>query len=215
MPITADAPVDYYSNVRSDIGPLLPAHAARVLEIGCGTGATLAWLKAAGRCDATTGFELSEEAATSARRAADRVLVGDAERLVDSELGAGSFDLILCLDVLEHLVDPWRFVEKLERLLSAGGTLIASVPNVRHVRAWAPLVLRGRWNYKPSGILDRGHLRFFTRAGALALMSSGSLRVCADRSNLAARGRWIDFATLGLLREFLAIQYVIASRKTG
>ena len=129
-------PEAYFANPRKDIQPLLPEHASRVLEVGCGTGATLRWLKESGCCQTTVGMELFESAAALARPHVDEVVVGNAEQLVETAFAPESFDLVLCLDVLEHMVEPWAFVAKVDRLLKPGGVLISSIPNttplVRH-----------------------------------------------------------------------------------
>jgi SAM-dependent methyltransferase len=164
----------YYTFVRREIESLLPARADHVLEVGCGQGGTLAWLKDAGIAARTTGIELDADSAAAARGRVDHLIEGDAEAAIDS-LPAGSLDLVLCLDVLEHLVDPWRAMSQLTRALRPGGSVIISVPNVRHYSVALPLLWSGRWQYAEAGILDRTHLRFFTRAGARALLTGAGL----------------------------------------
>lgn len=212
----ATKPEAYFANARREIAPLLPAHAARVLEVGCGTGSTLRWLKDTGRCGETVGMELFESAAADARKHVDRVVVGDAEGLIDGTFEAASFDLILCLDVLEHMVDPWAFVAHAEKLLKPGGTMIASIPNVRHLGVLLPLVFAGRWRYRSQGILDRTHLRFFTRESALALLTTEHLAVARWEHNLpplVSRGGLVNLLSLGLLRDLLAVQYLVSARR--
>jgi 2-polyprenyl-3-methyl-5-hydroxy-6-metoxy-1,4-benzoquinol methylase len=210
-------PETYFANARKDIEPLLPARASRVLEVGCGTGSTLRWLKESGRCDEAVGLELFDSAASVARKFADSVTVGDAERLIGDAFELASFDLILCLDVLEHMVDPWAFIAKAEQLLKPGGAIIASIPNVRHLSVLIPLAFAGRWRYQPQGILDRTHLRFFTREGALALLNTKRLSVTRSLRNLppTSLGGLLNMLTLGLLRDLLAVQFLISARRTA
>ncbi|MCE1183141.1 MAG: class I SAM-dependent methyltransferase [Rhodocyclales bacterium] len=158
-----DKNTNYFRLVRKDITPLLPAHVERVLEIGCGTGATLAWLKNEGRADWVGGIELNPAAAALARPRLNLLLAGDVDRQIE-QLPPQSIDLILCLDVLEHLVDPWQTLQRIESRLRPGGQLIVSLPNIRHYSVLLPLLLRGRWQYAPAGIMDRTHLRFFQPA---------------------------------------------------
>lgn len=206
----------YFENVRRDIAPLLPPHAARVLEVGCGAGATLHWLKQSGRCDHTVGVELFESAAAFARGRVDELLVGNAETLLPGPLAPASFDLVLCLDVLEHMIDPWAFMAQVQALLKPGGLVIASIPNVRHLRVVLGLLLAGRWQYADDGILDRTHLRFFTRESALALMAPAGLTVtaCLRREPPArSRGGFVNLLTLGATRDLFTMGYLIAARK--
>jgi 2-polyprenyl-3-methyl-5-hydroxy-6-metoxy-1,4-benzoquinol methylase len=209
-----DKPAAYFGNVRREIEPLLPARAERVLEIGCGAGATLAWLRASGRAGHVTGVELSPEAAALARGQVDVLHEGDADRLIDHGLPAEGYDLVLCLDVLEHLVDPWATVRRLQRVIRPGGRLIASLPNVRHASVVLPLLLRGEFRYAESGLLDRTHLRFFTRDSALALIGQPGLRVERWQRRLhpwPSRSGWLNLLTAGLLRDLLALNYLIAA----
>jgi 2-polyprenyl-3-methyl-5-hydroxy-6-metoxy-1,4-benzoquinol methylase len=211
----ATKPALYFDNVRSEIAPLLPTVAERVLDVGCGAGATLQWLKETGRCQWAAGIEMMEGAAALARRRADEVMVGDANLLVESAFAPQSFDVVLCLDVLEHLADPWTFVTKVRRLLKPRGLLIASLPNVRHLRVVLPLLLVGRWRYETSGILDRTHLRFFTRDSALELMSADRLQVVQWRRRLPpwhSKAGLLNLATLGLARDLITMSYLIAAR---
>jgi 2-polyprenyl-3-methyl-5-hydroxy-6-metoxy-1,4-benzoquinol methylase len=205
---------EYFADVRTQIEPLLPATAPRVLEIGCGTGATLRWLKANGRVQQSYGIELCEPVAAQARQHVDEVIVGDAERLIDDVFPGMQFDLILCLDVLEHMIDPWRFIEKLQRLLAPGGSLICSIPNVRSLKVVLPLMFLGRWRYESAGILDRTHLRFFARQSAMDLASTSGLEVQKwlriMYPSSSKMGRLHRF-TLGLFPDLMTKQYVIAS----
>lgn len=209
-----DKQSDYFSFVRKDIAPLLPRHAARVLEIGCGSGATLAWLKATGRADWTAGIELSSEAAAVARTRLNLLLEGDVDRLID-QFPPQSLDLILCLDVLEHLVDPWGTLQRLQALLRPGGQLIASLPNIRHYSVLLPLLFAGHWRYQAAGIMDITHLRFFSRKTAVDLLRQAGLRVAKTHSTYAwgTWDRWKNWLTLGLLRGFFSFQYLLSARK--
>ena len=73
------------------------------------------------------------------------------------------FDVIIFGDVLEHLVDPWKLLEKLRKLMAVNGACIACIPNIGHWSIHKQL-LSGRWDYADAGLLDRTHLRFFTQA---------------------------------------------------
>ena len=210
-----DKPALYYDNVRREIAALLPPRSERVLDIGCGSGATLRWLKDSGRCGVGVGVEMVESAAALARERLDEVFVGDANVLIETAFALRSFDLVLCLDVLEHLVDPWQFVSKVQRLVKPGGLIVTSLPNVRHLRVLLPLLLAGRWRYESAGILDRTHLRFFTRESALELMAGSGLQVVQWRRRLPpwhSKAGLLNLATLGLARDFVAMSYLVASR---
>lgn len=158
--LESSPPPGYYEHQRPEVRALVPAAARRILDIGCAGGRLGAALKADGGRE-VVGIEIDPEAAHRARAHLDRVLIGDVERM-PLPFPPEAFDCIICADVLEHLRDPWAVLGRLRRLLGPAGTLVASFPNVRHIDILRDLV-RGRWTYRTAGILDRTHLRFFTR----------------------------------------------------
>lgn len=209
---------DYFSQARTDIAPLLPQSFETVLEIGCGAGGTMRWLRTLRSVRHAIGFEMSATAAESARSAFDRVEVCDIEK---TPLPQELFDLIIILDVLEHLVDPWSVVTRLREALTPGGTIIASIPNVGHYTVLIPL-LRGQWEYQDMGLLDRTHLRFFTAGSATALMSPSGLKVdfVGTRTMFPLEGwlrsrrlRWYSKRIASFLfpQRFFVTQYLIRS----
>jgi len=148
----------YYGHRRDDILPLLPERLSEVLEIGCGDGATGEWLERRFGCR-VTGVELNPVAAELAARRIHRVIAADVEQL---EL-AGRFDLIVALELFEHLTRQEEFLAKMRGLLAADGALLLSVPNVGHGALIEDLIA-GRFDYLPVGLLCYTHYRFFTRA---------------------------------------------------
>ena len=139
---------------------------ARVLELGCATGLLGAKLKERFPNAFVAGIEANRAAADLAARRLDHV---ERARLEDVRFSAqeprgGPFDLVIAGDVLEHLVDPWRLLERLKPCLAPGATLLASIPNVRNLALLSDVLLKGSWEYQASGLLDVTHLRFFTFA---------------------------------------------------
>jgi 2-polyprenyl-3-methyl-5-hydroxy-6-metoxy-1,4-benzoquinol methylase len=212
-------PIDqqYYTHVRKEIDQLLPVRVDRMLEIGCGRGDTAAWIRSSRGASQVLGIEIDSTAATGAAGKIDEVICGNFETL-DLPDNYREFDLILCLDVLEHLVDPWHAIQRISQMLAPGGTLIISIPNVRYFRVVWSLVARGRWEYEEDGILDRTHLRFFTRRSALELVRGGGLDVAAVSATGLEHGRktrYLDALTLSLLRPFFEYQYLIKAQKSS
>lgn len=211
----AEKGAGYFSTVNTGIMPLLPESADRILDVGCGEGATLDWVRHALNASWVAGVELDERSARIAAGKLDRVWQGDIETL-ELPQGENAFELILCLDVLEHLVDPWAAVEKLAGMLVPGGSLIASVPNVRHHSVVLPLLLHGRWAYADKDVLDRTHLRFFTQSSAVDLLRRGGMSVdeVATASLAVGSKSWLfNLLTLGLFRNFFVFQYLLRATK--
>jgi 2-polyprenyl-3-methyl-5-hydroxy-6-metoxy-1,4-benzoquinol methylase len=206
---------NYHDLIRMDVFPALPETLGRVLDLGGGVGATSGALRRAHRASYVV---LADLVADQAVEGVDCRYSGDLEdeafvRKVISE--AGPFDTILALDILEHLRDPWSVVRLLHVGLAPKGVIVASVPNVNHYRLVLPLVLRGRYDLEDSGILDRTHLRWFARHGAVELMSQNGLEIELVLPNIIPGGRryrWLNRVTFGLLTRFLALQYTIRAR---
>jgi O-antigen biosynthesis protein len=145
----------------------------RVLDVGCASGYFARAL--AERGCRVSGVEFDVEAAEQARPALEQLVVGDLEQLdLVAELGAGGFDVVVFGDVLEHLRDPLPVLRQARELLAPGGYVVISIPNVAH-GAVRLLLLQGRFDYRPTGLLDSTHLRFFTRANLEALLRDAGL----------------------------------------
>ncbi len=144
---------------------------SRVLEFGCATGYMSQVLR--DRLGARViGVELDSDSARLAAPYCERVLVGDAEELdLETELGRERFDAILFADVLEHLRHPAVLLRRVRQFVAEGGVVVASIPNVAHASVRLAL-LGGSFRYTEQGLLDEGHLRFFTREGVLDLFES-------------------------------------------
>lgn len=208
----------YFGRARKDILPLFPEGGVqKVLEVGCGNGATLAYLKAQGLAQEVHGMELMVSVAAQGQSVLDALYVGNAVELITA-LPAASYDVVLCLDVLEHLVDPWGFVAEIERVLKPGGCVIGSIPNVRTLPVIFQLLVKGRFDYANQGIMDKTHLRFFTRRTALSLLETPAFSVSAWRRSPMApwsKSMVVNALTLGLLRDLFTEQYLVKSVKTG
>ena len=150
----------YFGYSRPEVVALVPETARRVLDVGCGAGRLGEAIKQRQPAQ-VSGIEFDANAAAAARQRLDHVWAGDIEQL-DLQIPPGSFDAIVCADVLEHLRDPARLLHQAREWLGPDGRLIASIPNVRHHTVIRSL-LQGNWTYESAGLLDRTHLRFFTR----------------------------------------------------
>jgi 2-polyprenyl-3-methyl-5-hydroxy-6-metoxy-1,4-benzoquinol methylase len=207
----------YFTYPRLDLLEMLPRGAGlRILEVGAGDGATLRTAKALGIADSTVGVDLVEPApATDGLPPVDRFLCGDVEAL-GAELGEGEFDVVLCADVLEHLIDPWRTVAFLAGRLKSGGLFLSSIPNIRNHRALRSIVLKGDFRYAEAGLLDRSHLRFFCRRNIRELFEQAGLRIEAMEANMGGYGlrhRAINAFSFGLLKDFFIFQFRTLARK--
>lgn len=148
----------------------------RILDVGAATGFLGRVLAKAGHT--LIGVEVDHEAAAVAAPVYSAFHVLDVARL--PRLPEAPFDIILAGDVVEHVTDPDEFLGRLADQLAPGGRLLLSVPNVAFIQVRLALLL-GRFEYARRGILDRTHLRFFTRRTVLAAVRRTGLRVTSAR----------------------------------
>lgn len=153
----------------------------RVLEIGCHTGRVAKHLAEQG-CS-IVGVELNEAAACEAQSYCKEIIVGDIERSETLQRISGLYDVIVFGDVLEHLVDPGRVLQGIQRLLDARGYMVITLPNIANFKIRLQL-LAGRFQYQDTGILDRSHLRFFTLDTVLQMIRENGYIV--DYFNVAS-----------------------------
>jgi len=165
-----------------------PPSANRVLEIGCGNGVVLHHV--AQRCKAITGIEISPDRCRVARgnlaglNKPVEILQGNIEHGIDQP--DGSFDVIMWADVIAHVVDLFQAMREVSRLLSKGGTLITSTPNIAYLPRRFKLLLgkfpatsgaNEGFNVRPGEMYDGGHFHYFTFSSLKTLYQRYGLQV--------------------------------------
>jgi len=199
----------------------VPANSS-VLDLGAADGSVARVLKGLG-CR-VWGVEIDPVAADLARSICEEVVVGDLQTLDMVECFANQqFDVVLLLDILEHLSDPVSVLEGLKPILADGGWAVISLPNVAHTSLRLSL-LEGRFTYTDTGLLDRTHLRFFDRAGVDDLLASagwGMFDLVRVTRRLGTTEITIDDADPSLVRrlesdpEAYTYQFVISAAPLG
>lgn len=134
---------------------------AKVLDLGCSDGSLAVRLRALGHH--VTGVDVVRH--DGIEDAVDAFVQGDLDEGIPAEVGVG-YDVVLAADVIEHVRDPDAMLRAIAAVLQPEGSLLASIPNIAH---WYPRLrmVLGRFDYERRGILDEGHLRFFTRRSFL------------------------------------------------
>jgi 2-polyprenyl-3-methyl-5-hydroxy-6-metoxy-1,4-benzoquinol methylase len=196
----------YYANTRDDIVDALPRPIGAVLDVGCGSGGVGPGLRRAG-ATRLAGIEVVEEQAALAREHYDQVVAAPVEEALRQL--EGPFDTILCLDVLEHLVDPERVMTDLHAVAAPGARLQVSLPNARHVSLMRDLMFRGTFGYTDWGHRDRTHLRWFTKRDIVAAMERTGWAVQNVSHPALNKSRQLDRITGGRSTEFLVGQWYV------
>jgi len=206
----------------------IPAGARRLIEIGCSSGALAReFRKLAPDCD-YTGVEIDPGYAKLAERHCDRCLVLDIEA-ADAAFWAAQADRDCWIfgDTLEHLRDPWGILARIRERIAAAGCVVACIPNAQHWSMQARLAI-GDFRYEASGLLDRTHLRWFTRQTIVEMFDQAGFRIVEgvprifdephrDRvlPVIEQMARQLEVDPKVAVSDALALQYVVRAEPKG
>lgn len=219
--MVANRPIDaallksahYYETASLDLVRWLGGQCGRVLDVGCGPGDDASWLRQHGAVE-ITGIEPDPRAAALASERYDHVIVSTIEEALPSL--TERFDLVICSDVLEHLVDPWMVLRALRGALVDDGRLAVGIPNIRYYRSLFRIAFGAGFRPEEWGTFDSTHLRFFTRGNLRDLLLSTGwhpVRWGYPRySRLGHIRSVLGKATLGLTDEWLASKWLVEAR---
>jgi SAM-dependent methyltransferase len=205
---------DYEWGERWDMAPALPANPKTILDVGCGSG--MDFLSLVKQGSSVVGVDIDPKAIEKARPRLTEVRVMDVEREEWPAEWRARFDVVAFCDSLEHVVDPWRTLQGVRPLLRPGGRVVVSLPNLRQWRVLAKLAAGG-WQYtKGPGIMNRGHLHFFTRRTIEDLFRAAGyqrpLFYFPRRTfHLRAPERVANTLTFGLLADLLYASHTVSA----
>jgi len=219
----------YHTNPRVEIMSFLAEPPGTLLDIGCGGGATGVLVKQKFPGTRVVGIEINPSAAAHARQHLDHVICAGIDDVdLARELPGEAISTVLLLDVLEHLYDPWRALQRIRGWLAPGTRVIASVPNIRNLATLSELA-GGHFEYQPNGVLDITHVRFFTRSSLRDLFEQTGFTVqrldpltqpaMVDPVIVNRRPGRVETRTLSIeyksfedLEDLYALQYVVDAR---
>ena len=147
----------------------------KILDIGCGCGALMGYVRGRFPNAETYGIELVQQAAELAA-VMGNVICADVEQL-SFPWAPESFDYVIMGDVLEHLRNPADVLRKVRRVLKRGGHIVVSMPNMKHFSVFLPLLMQDVFPYADAGILDTTHLKMYTKTEICNLVNRGGFRI--------------------------------------
>jgi len=148
----------------------------------------------------------------------DKIITGDIE-MMDSQFNESYFDYIIFGDVLERLINPYKVLNQYKKLLKDDGYIVASIPNIKYFSVLLKLVIFDEFRYTDCGILDKSHLRFFTKKEIIKMFKNEGMKIIYVKSNFWRPIQIINDLFFNLLnkllpgRSFFTIQYIIKARK--
>jgi 2-polyprenyl-3-methyl-5-hydroxy-6-metoxy-1,4-benzoquinol methylase len=160
---------------RYDLLDRISTDAKSILEFGCGEAPLGEALKKRQKCR-VVGIELDPEAAAIAEKRIDAVYRGDVREIVS--IMDEQFDWIIGGDIVEHLDEPWSFLDDLRNVAAPGGHLLLSIPNLANASLVNDLV-RGRFDYVYMGLTCVGHLRFYTKQSIADMLTIAGWTIVA------------------------------------
>jgi len=204
----------YFSGSRPEIAAQVPLGTNKVLDVGCGFGG-LGKLLRERKVQKLYGIELNPAASSYLEEIYDCYWIGSVEDMSLSGEFSG-FNCIIFADVLEHLLDPWSVLKRYSAHLTKDGKIIASIPNARNLGLIYSLLFKGRWTYGDSGLLDRTHLRFFTRKEIEVLFSQAGLKIEKlelNRDKYSWIRRVLTLIPRMLIPDLEVCQFIIVAKK--
>jgi 2-polyprenyl-3-methyl-5-hydroxy-6-metoxy-1,4-benzoquinol methylase/regulator of replication initiation timing len=157
-----------------------------VLELGAASGHVTKALKALN--NTVTAVERDARFSKNLSEIADDVIITDLDWLdLRERLSGKKFEVVLAGDVLEHCSKPELVLLQIHDLLTPDGYVVISLPNIAHGDVRLSL-LTGTFDYSDTGLLDRTHLRFFTRSSIHTFLSQSHFQVDAIFGSTASIG---------------------------
>lgn len=190
---------------------------SNVLEIGCADGFMGEYLIKSKDC-AVIGIEKRKEEVKIAQQRLTRVILGDIEdkeklESILKEIKDKKFDVILATSIIEHLVNPSRFIDIAKNFLKKEGIVIVSVPNIVHWSMRLSL-LRGQFDYSEYGILDQTHLHFFTLKSIKSYFENNGFKIIKIKIDFVGGGYPKISRFLGIFfPKLFAYQILVIAKK--
>lgn len=160
-----------------DLLKLIPNTSKKVIEIGCSSGALAREFKKTNQNVHWLGVEIDSNYAELAKRYCNDTLVHNIDdcnqEFYDQQ---SNRDCWVFGDTLEHLKDPWAVIKNIRRVIPVNGSIVACIPNAQHWSLITKLSV-GDFRYQDSGLLDRTHIRWFTRQTIIELFEGQSLKI--------------------------------------
>lgn len=166
-----------HDNYNPDLLRFLPAGMRRVIEVGSSSGALARAYRETSPASEYIGIEIDPDYAAISERYCSAVVCGNIEHFDDAVFSSlFPSDCWIFGDALEHLYDPWALLKRIRKHIANSSSIVACIPNAQHWSLQASLNC-GLFRYQSSGLLDKTHIRWFTRTTIIELFESTGFKV--------------------------------------
>jgi 2-polyprenyl-3-methyl-5-hydroxy-6-metoxy-1,4-benzoquinol methylase len=206
--------ISYYSHTRTELLKYLPKDFKTVLDVGCAGGNFGQMLKELYNCE-VWGIEPDEHSANIASTKLNKVINSQFNERIEIS-PEKKFDCIFFNDVLEHLAEPDEALLIASKFLAPGGSIIASIPNIRFYPAMISLIRHKDFKYLDAGVMDKTHLRFFTRKSMIRLFDETGYKIQTIEGINRHKFRYLEILNFFLLKSVDDMhfpQYAIVATK--
>ncbi len=198
-------PESYFDSIRDDMLEYIPGHVKKTVEFGCGRGGFSSLVKERLAAE-TWAVEIDKASAAVAAGKLDKIICADVHEGL-KQLPDNYFDACIFFDILEHLANPYSLLSGVKTKLAAGGVVVASIPNIRYYRAFAEYVFGADWRYRQQGIMDKTHLRFFTKRSILRMFDELGFEILTIEGIHPTSSRTYKILNLMLLGALSDVRY--------
>ncbi|MGA3144008.1 MAG: class I SAM-dependent methyltransferase [Verrucomicrobiota bacterium] len=203
----------YFEYSRPEMLPFVPESARKILDVGCGAAGFSGTLKKL-RPVEVWGVELNKSASEVARGRIDKVF--HAPFGPELDLPRNYFDVICFNDVLEHFADPGSVLRHAKTLLAPEGCIVASIPNFRFFDNMVKIIVRKSARYVHEGIMDRAHLRIFTKSSIALLFDEAEMAVerveGINSQYVSNKFAFFNVLTLGWISDMRFLQFAVVAK---
>lgn len=177
-------PTPAHDHHNPDLLALIPSSSSALIDIGCGGGGLIREFKKINPEAHCVGVDIDPQYTELAKRYCDMSLMVDVDTADESFWESmKDRDCWVFGDALEHFKDPWAVLRRVHSVMPAHGCVVACIPNGQHWSLQAKLAL-GEFRYQDNGLLDRTHLRWFTRKTMIELFQQTGFTVEAGKPRI-------------------------------
>lgn len=200
-----DKDLSYYAHTRRELLPYLPGKIDTVLDVGCASGNFGQMLKELYNCT-VWGVEPDGKSAAEAAKKLDKAIHAPFDGQVAIPT-TQKFDCIFFNDVLEHLAEPEDALLLAANMLTDGGQIIASIPNIRFYPVILSLLRYKDFKYLEAGVMDKTHLRFYTHKSMLRMFEGCNLKIVLTEGINKHKFKWFDVLNFLLFNSQADMKY--------